>query len=37
MAGEKGETGMANNTNGKQFREDEIIRLRQACPSRAGF
>ena len=23
---------MANQTNGNQFRDDEIIRLRQACP-----
>ena len=28
---------MANQTNGNQFRDDEIIRLRQACPPRAGL
>jgi hypothetical protein len=29
MAGKKGETTVANGNNGNQFRDDEIIRLRQ--------
>jgi len=37
MAGKKGERTMANQTNGNQFRDDEIIRLRQAGPPRAGL
>jgi hypothetical protein len=33
----KGETIIANGNNGNQFRDDEIIRLLQACPPRVGL
>jgi hypothetical protein len=37
MAGKKGRETLANGNNGNQFKADEIIRFRQACPSFLGF
>jgi hypothetical protein len=37
MAGKKGRETLANGNNGNQFKADEIIRFRQACPSFLGL